>query len=138
MGKEIIAVIKGVNIHRNHISNLPANVQLRDRAKKFRKAGNYPEVVFWKQVNRYQFYNIDFDRQRIIGNYIVDFYVKALGLIIEIDGTVHNDREDYDEKRTQFLESFNLRVYRISYLRVLHDLSNVMDELEDFIISNYS
>ena len=46
-------------------------------------------------INRKQFYAIDFDRQRIIGNYIVDFYVKALGLIIEIDGSSHNDKEDF-------------------------------------------
>ncbi|WP_240409023.1 endonuclease domain-containing protein [Flavobacterium psychrotrophum] len=110
MEKEILSIIKGTYIYRKHISNLPANAQLKDRAKKLRKAGNYPEVVFWKQVNRHQFYNIDFDRQRIIGNYIVDFYIKSLGLIIEIDGTVHNEREDYDEKRTLFLESLGLSV----------------------------
>ncbi|MBP1163359.1 very-short-patch-repair endonuclease [Chryseobacterium sp. PvR013] len=40
-----------------------------------------------------KFHTIDFDRQRIIGNYIVDFYVKTLGLIIEIDGSSHDEKE---------------------------------------------
>ncbi len=47
-------------------------------------------MVFWKEVRNKSFWNIDFDRQRIIGNYIVDFYVKALGLVVEIDGEIHN------------------------------------------------
>ena len=102
-----------------------------------RKAGNYPEVVFWQQVHKKKFHGIDFDRQRIIGNYIVDFYVKALGLIIEIDGSSHNNKTDYDEKREQFLISLELKVYRISSLRVLHDLGNVMTELENFITENF-
>ncbi|MFP9098822.1 endonuclease domain-containing protein [Flavobacterium sp. RHBU_24] len=138
MNRDVIAHINGKPIYSNYIYNLPANHDLKDWSKKLRKAGNYPEVVFWKQVNKKQFYKIDFDRQRIIGNYIVDFYIKSLCLIIEIDGTVHNEKEDYDRKRDEFLISLRLKVYRISYVRVLHDLDNVMTELEQFVIDNYS
>jgi len=46
-------------------------------AKEKQKAGIYSEVLFWQQVRNKQFYQIDFDRQRIIGNYSVDFYVKS-------------------------------------------------------------
>ncbi len=102
-----------------------------------RKAGVFSEVIFWKYVNRKQFYAIDFDRQRIIGNYIVDFYVKALGLIIEIDGSSHNDKEDYDLKREAFLKSLGLKIFRVSDLRIKHDLENVLNELECFIVENF-
>jgi very-short-patch-repair endonuclease len=137
MDKEIATHINDVPILSNYIPNLPTNKNLRDYSKKLRKAGNYPEVVFWQQVNKSGFHNLDFDRQRIIGNYIVDFYIKSLALVIEIDGTVHNDREDYDAKRDDFLISLGLRVYRISYYSVLHDLGNVILNLERFIIENY-
>nr|WP_322622872.1 endonuclease domain-containing protein [uncultured Flavobacterium sp.] len=137
MPKEIITHINGVAISPNYIQNLPSNPKLKDWSKKLRKAGNYPEVVFWKQVNRKQFYGIDFDRQRIIGNYIVDFYVKSLGLVVEIDGTVHNEQEMYDERRDKFLVSLGLNVYRISFYSILHDLDNVMLNLEKHIIENY-
>ena len=80
---------------------------------------------------------IDFDRQRIIGNYIVDFYVKALGLIIEIDGTSHNEKDAYDNTRENYLKSFGLKIHRISEPRVIHDLDNVLRELEEFIISEF-
>ena len=116
---------------------IPYNPALTGRAKKLRKARVYSEVVFWQQVHKSKFYGIDFDWQRIIGNYIADFYVKSLGLIIEIDGESHNDKDLYDEKREAYFVSMGIKVYRITSLRVLHDLNNVMNELEKYIISNY-
>ena len=95
------------------------------------------EVIFWLQVHRGIFWKIDFDRQRIIGNYIVDFYVKTLGLVIEIDGSSHDNKEEYDQKREDYLVSLGLKVYRISDLRVKHDLNNVMLELESYIILEF-
>lgn len=80
---------------------------------------------------------IDFDRQRIIGNYIVDFYVKTLGLIIEIDGSSHDGKEIYDGIRQEYLESLGLLVFRISDFDVRNNLTLVMKELECFIIAYY-
>ena len=134
----VAAYINEIPIKRNFIENLPYNIKLKSRARALRKAGNYSEVVFWQQVHKNKFHKIDFDRQRIIGNYIVDFYVKTLGLVVEIDGESHNDKEDYDKKREDFLESLELKIFKISNLRVLHDLDNVMKELENFIIEHYS
>ena len=99
-----------------------------------RKAGVLTEVIFWLQVHKGIFWKIDFDRQRIIGNYIVDFYVITLGLVIEIDGSSHDNKEQYDQKREEYLLSLGLKVYRISDLRIKHDLNNVMMELEKYII----
>ena len=130
--------IHAIPIKRNFIENLPYNLKLKVRARALRKAGNYPEVLFWMQVHKGYFWKIDFDRQKIIGNYIVDFYVKSLGLVVEIDGESHNDKEDYDLKRENYLKSLELRVFRISSLRVLHDLTNVMQELEGFIVGEYA
>jgi very-short-patch-repair endonuclease len=129
--------IKGNPIRTNYILNLPYNPKLKDRANALRKAGNFAEVVFWKQVRNKEFWQLDFDRQRVIGNYIVDFYAKSLGLVIEIDGESHNEKEEYDAKRDEFMISISIRIFRISKLRVLHDLENVMIELEDYIIQEY-
>jgi len=138
MEREILTYINGSVIYKNKIETLPYNSALLIRAKDLRKAGNYPEVIFWKHVNRNKFHNIDFDRQRILGNYIVDFYIKTLGLTIEIDGSSHNDKDVYDNAREVYLISLGLKMYRISSLRVLHDLGNVMKEMESYIIANYS
>lgn len=136
--EQIVTYIREIAIKRNFIENLPYNIKLKSRAKTLRKAGNYAEVVFWKQVHQNKFHSIDFDRQRIIGNYIVDFYIKTLGLVIEIDGESHNDKEVYDEKRELYIKSFGLNIFKTTTNRVLHDLDNVMNEFEEFIIENYS
>ncbi|WP_396171931.1 endonuclease domain-containing protein [Flavobacterium sp.] len=135
--KEITAYINGQPIYRNFIEDLPYNLKLKTRARVLRKAGVLSEVIFWKQVHKEMFWKIDFDRQRIIGNYIVDFYIKTLGLVVEIDGSSHNNKEDYDQKREDYLISLGLRVYKISDLRVKHDLNNVMTELENYIIEEF-
>ena len=135
--REIAAFINGTPIYRNFIDNLPYNINLRSRARALRKAGVLSEVIFWLQVHKGIFWKIDFDRQRIIGNYIVDFYVKTLGLVIEIDGSSHENKEEYDKKREEYLLSLGLKVYRISDLRVKHDLTNVMNELEEYIVLEF-
>ncbi|MEL1243603.1 endonuclease domain-containing protein [Flavobacterium sp. DGU11] len=138
MEKEIVTHIRDIPIYRNYTENIPYNPALSGRARALRKSGVISEVTFWIQVHKKKFFNIDFDRQKIIGNYIVDFYIKTLSLIIEIDGTSHNDKDVYDEKRDAYFISQGLRIYKISDLRVKHDLDNVMRELESFIIDNYS
>ena len=137
MQEEILTIIHDIPIKRNFVLNLPYNVSLKSRAKALRKAGNFSEVVFWKEVRNKSFWNIDFDRQRIIGNYIVDFYVKALGLVVEIDGEIHNFQEEYDEKREMYLKELGLKIFRISTTKMLFDTENVMKDLEQFIIAEY-
>ncbi len=114
VNKEILTTINNHPIYRNFVKNLPYNPKLKPLLKVKRKAGILSEVLFWQQVHKGKFHNIDFDRQRIIGNYIVDFYVKALGLVVEIDGSSHNNKKDYDAQRQLFLENLGLKVYRIT------------------------
>ncbi len=137
MKPEIVTYIHDKPIYRRSIGLLPYNKVLSDRARALRKAGILSEVIFWRQVRNDSFWAIDFDRQRIIGSFIVDFYVKSLGLIIEIDGSSHNDKEEYDTMREAFFVDLGLKVYRISDFRVKHDLDNVMKELESYIIKEF-
>ena len=116
---------------------LPVNKDLNIRAKALRKARNLPEVLFWMQVTKGRFHLIDFDRQKVIGNYIVDFYIKRLGLIIEIDGASHIGKEEYDAKRENYLRSLGLNVYRISTYAIKHEMGFVLKRLEDYLIENY-
>ncbi|MDY7394470.1 endonuclease domain-containing protein [Aureibaculum sp. 2210JD6-5] len=127
-------IINETKIRKHYTKDLPFNPTLKDPAKQLRKAGNLSEVLFWKQVHKHKFHRIDFDRQRIIGNYIVDFYIKSLSLIIEIDGSSHMGKEDYDAKRQLFLENLGLKFYRIEDVMVKRDLGNVMMGLEEYII----
>ena len=135
--KEVLTVINGTKIYRNFIQNLPRSSRLNQLSKDKRKAGILPEVLFWKQVHKGCFYKIDFDRQRIIGNYIVDFYVKALGLIVEVDGSSHDNKQAYDAARQAYLESFGLKFFRCTNFEVKNNINAVFTALEDFIVNEY-
>ncbi|EJL75416.1 endonuclease domain-containing protein [Chryseobacterium populi] len=134
---ETLTHINGIPIHRNFIEKLPYNPHLKNLLRDKRKAGILSEVLFWKQVRSGSFYNIDFDRQRIIGNYIVDFYVKKLGLVIEINGWSHGKKQIYDEERQKYLESLTLKVFIITDFDIKNNLAVVMKDLERFIIEHY-
>ncbi len=130
-------IINGSKIKDYYVHNLPSNRELSDYSRKNRKSGNIAEIVFWLQVHKKSFHGLDFDRQKIIGNYIVDFYVKRLGLVVEIDGGSHNEKEDYDARRDDFLESLGLKVFHTTDYDVLQHVDLVLDDLRDFIVNHY-
>ena len=113
---------------KNYFS-LPYNPKLKERARELRQAGNLSEVLFWNQVKNKQFKGFDFDRQKIIGNYIVDFYCPNCQVVIEIDGSSHDDKVEYDKERDQYLESLGLTVIHIPVNDIMFELGNVMEML---------
>lgn len=110
---------------------LPYNKNLKERARELRQAGNLSEVLFWNQVKNKQFKGYDFDRQKIIGNYIVDFYCTNCNVVIEIDGSSHDDRVEYDAERDAFLESIGLTVIHIPVEDILKNLEATMIWLQE-------
>ena len=134
---KILTHIRGNPIRKNRIENLPYNKKLKTLLPDKRKAGLLCEVLFWKQVHRGRFHQIDFDRQKIIGNYIVDFYVKSLGLAIEIDGWSHDFKQEYDIRRQRDLESYGVKVFRISNDDIKKNMEIVLRDLENFIMEHY-
>jgi len=114
---------------------LPFNPNLKQRAKELRKAGNLSEVLFWQQVKKRQFMNLDFDRQKIIGNYIVDFYCKDIGVIIEIDGNSHDDKQEYDQERDAYLQGLGLKIFHIQDSDIKKNLESVLEFLRGKLTS---
>ena len=110
---------------------LPYNSNLRDRARELRKTGNLCEVLMWQQLRNKNFKGYDFDRQKIIGNFIVDFFCVDCGVVIEIDGSSHDDKVEYDKSRDGFLCGLGLEVIHIRVPDVLNRMSDVMAMLHD-------
>jgi very-short-patch-repair endonuclease len=102
---------------------------LKERAKALRRAGNLSEVLLWNQLKKGQFKGFDFDRQKIIGNYIVDFYCAEKQAVIEVDGSSHDDKAEYDAQRDAFLMSLGLYVIHILDGDVKQNMAGVMDFL---------
>lgn len=91
---------------------LPHNKELIQLAKQNRKNLTKYEAIIWSVVNKNQL-GVKFTKQKVIGNYIVDFYCPELSLVLEIDGGYHNYISEEDQIRQKYLESLNLKVLRI-------------------------
>ncbi|MFA5791826.1 MAG: DUF559 domain-containing protein [Candidatus Paceibacterota bacterium] len=104
---------------------IPKNKLLTFRAKELRKAGNLSEVLFWKTFKDKKKLGFDIDRQVIIGQYIVDFFVPELGLVFEIDGSSHDNIIEYDIERDAFMKDLNLQVIRILDIDIKKNMANV-------------
>ena len=115
---------------------IPYNPALKPLARKLRKEMTFGEVLLWNELKEDKLWGFDFDRQRCLDNYIVDFYIKNLMLAIEIDGISHNHEEAFtkDKIRQQKLESFGITVIRFSEADVKYDMVNVMRSIEKSIV----
>ena len=109
---------------------LPKNSNLKERAAELRKAGSLPEALLWREIKNKQINGLNFNRQVVIGNYIVDFFCPKVGLVIEIDDKSHDFKGKYDEKREKFLLSLGLTTLHVSAKEVLQDISSVVEYIK--------
>ena len=94
------------------------------------------EVLLWNELKQNQISGYDFDRQRPISNFIVDFFCKELSLAIEIDGDTHIYKYDYDEERQRALEKLGVHFLRFEDIEVKRNMTNVLRVIEDWIEKN--
>jgi very-short-patch-repair endonuclease len=105
------------------------NPRLKARARELRQNMTYAEVLLWNRLKRRQMLGFDFDRQRPIGEYVVDFYCKALRLAIEVDGRTHDYKEREDAGRQQGLERLGVRFLRFWNSEVKNDMRSVLERI---------
>ena len=109
---------------------LPYNPALKERAKALRKVGILHEALLWLELKSDKLNGLDFDRQKIIGNYIVDFYCAEKAVVIEVDGATHDHRQEEDAIRDQYLQSLGLTVIRLLAKDVLQNRDGVIYALK--------
>ena len=105
--------------------SLEYNKENIENAKNLRKNATPEENHLW-----YDFlskYEIRFQRQKAIDNFIADFYCHAARLVIEIDGSQHYTEEGKkkDEFRTEILEGYDLKVIRFTNYQVKENFHGV-------------
>ncbi|OKS84722.1 endonuclease domain-containing protein [Mucilaginibacter polytrichastri] len=116
---------------------IPYNPKLKALARQLRKNMTFGETLLWNELKDDKLLGFDFDRQRCIDNYIVDFYCKELMLAIEIDGNYHENEDKLlkDSDRQQRLEELGVRFIRFSETEVKADTFNVIRTIETLIIN---
>src|SRR3990167_7903510 len=110
---------------------LDYNTRLKSFSRELRTGMTDAEQLLWKYVRRKQLCDIQFYRQKPIGNYIVDFYAPAVKLVVEIDGGQHFLDEGLrkDHKRDVYLSSLNLKVLRFDNWQILKSVGDVLNEI---------
>lgn len=94
----------------------------------------FAEIVLWQEINQKKL-GYDFDRQKPIDEYIVDFYCKKLLLAIEVVGITHYNEEanKKDFFRDKRLNELGIQVLRFDDDMVLKDLNNVIHSIQFWI-----
>jgi very-short-patch-repair endonuclease len=107
------------------------NKKLKPLARALRKNMTDAEKLLWSRVSRKQFPGYQFYRQRTIGNYIVDFYCHAAGLVVEIGGGRHyyGKGQDSDKARDVYLADLGLKVLRFSDIDIMQNIDGVLEQL---------
>ena len=96
---------------------------LKPTSRRLRSEMTECERLLWSRLRRKQLHGMQFYRQKPIGSYIVDFYAPAARLVVEVDGSQHQERihAQNDAHRDESLKSQGLRVLRFTNLQVLRD-----------------
>lgn len=107
------------------------NTKLKTYSQELRKNMTDAEKLLWSKLRKRQLKDIQFYRQRIIGDYIVDFYCPKANLIIEIDGGQHYSKEgtEKDKVRDDYMSKQGYRVLRFSDREAFENLDGVIQRI---------
>lgn len=109
--------------------NKTNNSKLTSNAKTLRKNMTKEERHLW-----YDFLKnlpITINRQKVIKNYIVDFYIASFKIVIELDGSQHyeNSGIESDMIRDEFFYSLGIKVLRYSNLDINQKFESVCQDI---------
>ena len=117
---------------------LEYNKKLIPRAKELRKEMTKQERHLWYDFLRH--YPIKIYKQKVIDNYIVDFYCHKARLVIELDGSQHYSEEGlaYDSERTKVLNAYGLDVIRFTNKDIEENFNGVCEHINNCIFEKVS
>jgi very-short-patch-repair endonuclease len=103
--------------------------QLKPKARQLRKHMTDSERVLWSRLRGKQLFEVQFYRQKPLGEYIVDFYAPRAKLVVEVDGSQHMAAEqaEKDDLRDAYLAAVGLRVLRFNSREVLKETDAVVE-----------
>ena len=100
-----------------------------ETARQFRKEPTKSEHILWQALRGKKLDGIKFRRQQPIGNFVVDFYNSVYRLVIEVDGSIHDNQGEADQVRQEILEEMGLNILRVNAEAVERNLPQVLGEI---------
>ena len=115
------------------MESIKKNNKLLENARFLRREMTRHEKHLWYDF--LQHYPVKIYKQRIIDNFIADFYCHKAKLVIELDGSQHYTPEgkSYDEARTEIINQYGIRVIRYSNLDIDNKFEGVCYEIDKII-----
>jgi very-short-patch-repair endonuclease len=89
------------------------------------------EARLWQALKNRQLGNLRWRCQHPIGRFIVDFYCPSRRLVVEVDGGIHQQQQDYDAARTEHLQEYGYTIIRFSNEAVESNLEAVLTTIYD-------
>jgi very-short-patch-repair endonuclease len=104
-----------------------------NRARELRRDMTFSEKILWQEL-RANKPGVHFRRQQIIQGFIADFYCHKAGLVIELDGEVHEEetQKESDLMRDKALKELGLRIVRFKNDEVHVNLAEVIQRIREF------
>jgi very-short-patch-repair endonuclease len=103
----------------------PMHPMMLDHARALRHHATPPEQLLWSVLRGRRLGGLKFRRQEAIGSHIVDFCCREVNLIVELDGTSHEEKARQDSDRDAWLQSQGYRILRVTNSDVNEDLEAV-------------
>lgn len=110
---------------------LPYNTDLKYRAHELFFNQTKAELKIWDEYFSKTKYRVK--RQKIIDNFIVDFYIPRLKLVIEVDGDVHKQLKERDIERANILKKYDLKILRITNESILKNGDKTYKRLDEIL-----
>ena len=117
---------------KNIITNQKVTARKLQRAKELRREMTPAEKILWEELRANKL-GVHFRRQQIIQGFIVDFYCHKAGLVIEVDGDIHDLQQEEDARREKVLREMGLRIVRFRNDEVVRDLSAVVGRIQKMV-----
>ena len=109
--------------------------ELDAAARELRRRSTHAEEVLWQRLRRGALDGYRFRRQHAVGRFILDLYCAERKLVVEVDGTYHDEEEQRlrDQYRTRALEQSGFTVIRFTNEQVLTDLASVIQRIAEVL-----
>jgi len=115
--------------------NYGAHAVIFGRAKSLRNRQTFAEKLLWSRLRNNQL-GVRFRRQHALSNFVVDFYCHSHLLVIELDGSVHQDKtvQKEDQTKEESLVAMGLKVIRFTNQMVIQHLDEVVELIKKELI----
>ena len=104
---------------------------VEEAARSMRRSLTPAEAKLWQTLRGRKLRGLKFRCQHPVGPYVLDFYCPARKLVVELDGSAHDNQREHDQTRTERLAEHGYQVIRFRNEDVLHDLDAVVKRIEE-------